>query len=93
MSMKKTDLEKNKAKKLDGKMKSGIAPTRFGQGSNTKAEAKPASSAIKLVPLAARIPADLAARLRDRALGFEGGMSGIVAQALEQWLKASEAKP
>ena len=29
MSMKKTDLEKNKAKKLDGKMKSGIAPSRF----------------------------------------------------------------
>jgi hypothetical protein len=93
MSMKKTDLEKHKAKKIDGKMKSGIAPSRFGQGSSNMAEPKPVSSAIKLVPLACRIPADLAARLRDRALGFEGGMSGIVAQALEQWLKTSEAKP
>lgn len=86
MSMKKTDLEKHKAKKIDGKMKSGVAPTRFGQGSNTKAEAKPVSSAIKLVPLACRIPADLANHLRDRAVGFDGGMSAIVAAALAQWL-------
>ncbi len=86
MSMKKTDLEKHKAKKIDGKMKSGIAPSRFGQGSNSMDEAKPASSAPKLVPLACRIPFDLANRLRDRAVGFEGGMSAIVAVALAQWL-------
>ena len=39
MSMKKTDLEKHLAKKLDGKMKTGVAPQRFGKGT-TAASAK-----------------------------------------------------
>jgi len=32
MSMKKTDLEKNKAMKIDGKMKAAGVPGRFAQG-------------------------------------------------------------
>ena len=91
MSMKKTDLEKHKAKKIDGKMKSGIAPSRFGQGSGAaKTEAKPAVP--KLEALSCRIPAELAGRLRERAVGFDGGMSAIAAQALEQWLAAQTTR-
>jgi hypothetical protein len=91
MTMKKADLEKRMAKKLDGKMKSGGALARFGQGSAAaKTEAKPAVP--KLEALSCRIPAELASRLRERAVGFEGGMSAIAAQALEQWLAAQTTR-
>ena len=91
MSMKKTDLEKHLAKKLDGRMKSGVVPQRFGQGS-TAAKDKPAQkspgAASKLVAVSCRLPADLVNRLRERAVGHEGGVNALVAQALETMLSA-----
>lgn len=99
MSMKKTDLEKHLAKKLDGKLKSGTIPQRFGQGAKAmaaKAEAKPKDAAPKLVQLTCKLPADLAQRLRDRAVTVEGGVNAILTQAATQWLDstvASESKP
>ena len=95
MSMKKTDLEKNLAKKLDGRMKSGAVPQRFGQGSTkVKVEAEQNSRpvAAKLVPVSCRLPAELVNRLRERAIGHEGGMSALVTQALEQWLQSGGSK-
>ncbi len=92
MSMKKTDIEKNLAKKLDGRMKSSAVPQRFGQGSaqpKAKSEASAGPAVAKLVPLSCRLPAELVNRMRDRAVGFEGGMSALVAQAVEQWLARS----
>ena len=56
MSMKKTDLEKHLAKKLDGRLRTGLTPQRFGQGSEVvkdKAEQKVAQAA-KLVPVSCR---------------------------------------
>lgn len=94
MSMKKTDLEKNLAKKLDGKLKSGSIPQRFGQGSKAvgaKAEAKPKDPAAKLVQLTCKLPAELAQRLRERAVNVEGGVSAILAQAAAQWLESATA--
>jgi hypothetical protein len=91
MSMKKTDLEKHLAKKLDGRLRMGLTPQRFGQGSEVvkdKAEQK-AAQAAKLVPVSCRLPAELVAQLRERAVGFEGGMSALMAQAAEQWLAAT----
>ena len=99
MSMKKTDLEKHLAKKLDGKLKSGNTPQRFGQGAKAiaaKAEAKPKDTPPKLVQLTCKLPADLAQRLRDRAVTVEGGVNAILTQAATQWLDsavASESKP
>lgn len=90
MSMKKTDLEKHLAKKLDGKLKSGAIPQRFGQGAKAvaaKAETKPKDSAPKLVQLTCKLPADLAQRLRDRAVTVEGGVNAILAEAVGQWLE------
>lgn len=93
MSMKKTDLEKNMAKKLDGRMKSSAVPQRFGQGSSqvkaTKGEASTAPVAAKLVPLSCRLSAELVNRMRERAVGLEGGMSALVTQAVEQWLASA----
>jgi len=91
MSMKKTDLEKRLAKKLDGRMKSSLAPQRFGTGSSTagaKTESKSRDSVAKLVPVACRLPAELVNRLRERTVGFEGGMNAVMAQAVELWLRS-----
>jgi len=95
MSMKETDLEKNLAKKLDGRMKSGAVPQRFGPGSakvKVKAEQNSRPAVAKLVPVSCRLPAELVNRLRERAIGHEGGMSALVAQALEQWLHSAGSK-
>ena len=95
MSMKKTDLEKHLAKKLDGKLKSGTIPQRFGQGAKAvaaKAEAKPKDATPKLVQLTCKLPADLAQRLRDRAVTTEGGVNAILTQATTQWLETAAAR-
>ena len=92
MSMKKTDLEKHLAKKLDVKLKSGTIQQRFGQGAKAvaaKAEAKPKDNAPKLVQLTCKLPADLAQRLRDHAVTVEGGVNAILAQAVGQWLESA----
>lgn len=91
MSLKKTDMVKNLAKKLDGQRKAAGVPQRFGQGSSAVAakSAKPAGTEdkVKLVQLSCRLPAPLAAQLRDRATAHEGGVNTIVAEALAQWLE------
>lgn len=93
MSLKKTDMVKNLAKKLDGKMKTAGVPPRFAQGAaavaaQRKADAAPA--APKLVPLACRLPADLLAQVRDRAAAHAGGINAILADALTHWLQSGK---
>jgi hypothetical protein len=92
MSMKKTDLEKNKAMKIAGKMKSAGVPGRFAQGAADvvdKREQRRRDTAAGLVAFACKLPADLVKRLHERAAGQEGGVNAIVAQALEQALAHS----
>lgn len=91
MSLKKTDMVKNLAKKLDGKMKAKGIPQRFAQGSAdaaTKRDPNATPAAPKLVAVACRLPADLLNRVRDQAVGQEGGINAVMAQALSQWLDA-----
>lgn len=93
MSLKKTDLEKNLAKKLDGKMKAAAIPQRFGKGSSDVAarrEDRAGNSGPKLVSVACRLPADVINRLRERAAGHEGGLNALLAQVLTQWLDAEK---
>jgi hypothetical protein len=95
MSMKKTDLEKHLAKKLDGRMKSTAVPQRFGQGSAAtkgKTEQKSQPSVTKLVAVSCRLPADLVNRLRDLAAAHDGGMNALLAQAAEHWLATAGAQ-
>ena len=95
MSMKKSDMVKGLARKLDGRMKSAGVPTRFGQGSAdaaVKRELRAGAAPVKLVPLACRLPADLLLRVRERALDHEGGINALLAQALERWLESAPPK-
>ena len=90
MSMKKTDLEKNKAKKIAGTMKSAVVPDRFAQGAADaadKRERRTRDAAAGLVPFACKLPAELVKRLQERAGAHEGGINALVAQLLEQSLK------
>ena len=89
MSMKKTDLVKNLAKKLDGRMKSAGVPGRFGNAAAEvvdKREQRRRDSAAGLVPFACKLPGELVKRLNDKAAGHEGGVNAIVAEALTKSL-------
>ena len=92
MSMKKSDLAKGLAKKLDGRMKVAPIPKRFAQGAADAAKAKERAnpSESKLVAVACRLPADLVNRLRERAVGHEGGINAVMAEAVSQWLEAGK---
>ena len=88
--MKKTDLVKNLAKKLDGRMKGAGVPARFGQGASEavdKREQRRRDSAAGLVPFACKLPSELVKQLNERAAAHEGGLNAFVAQALERALK------
>jgi hypothetical protein len=89
MSMKKTDLVKQLAKKLDGRMKGAGAPGRFAQGTAEpidKREQRRRDSAAGLVPFACKLPAELVKRLNERAATHEGGVNALVAQAIDKAL-------
>ena len=95
MSLKKTDMVKNLAKKLDGKMKSAGIPNRFAQGSASLAtKPKPAKTdaEARLVQVSCRLPAELVNRLRERAVQVDGGVNTILAQALKHWLETGPAR-
>ena len=87
MSMKKTDIEKNKAKKIAGSMKTAVVPDRFAQGAANaldKRERRSRDAAAGLVPFACKLPADLVKRLNERAAVHEGGINAMLAQMLEK---------
>ncbi|MDO9314880.1 MAG: hypothetical protein Q7T97_10090 [Burkholderiaceae bacterium] len=89
MSMKKTDLVKNLAKKIDGQMKSAGVPGRFGQGSAAavdKREQRRLDAEAGLVPFACKLPTVLVKQLQDRAAGHEGGLNALVAALLQRGL-------
>ena len=89
MSMKKTDLTKHLAKKLDGRMKSAGVPDRFAQGAADavdKREQRRIDAAAGLVPFACKLPSELVKRLHERAAAHPGGANALVAEALEKAL-------
>ena len=90
MSMKKTDIEKNKAMKIVGTMKSSLAPDRFAQGAAAaldKKERRARDAAAGLVPFACKLPVEMVKQLQDRAGAQEGGLNALVATLLETALK------
>ena len=93
MSMKKSDLSKSLARKLDGRMKAAEIPKRFAQGSAevaAKSRQHAARPEAKLVAVACRLPAELVNRARERATTHEGGINGLIADALGQWLESGK---
>ena len=98
MSMKKTDLEKNQAMKIAGKLKQAGVPGRFGQGAAgvadgvDKREQRRLDSAAGLVPFACKLPAELIKRLHDHlAAQPEANVNALVEQALTQLLAQATA--
>jgi hypothetical protein len=89
MSMKKFDLEKSLALKLDGKMKAAGVQDRFAKGANAateKREQRRRDAAAGLVPFACKLPADLQRRLHERAVSHDGGLNALVAELLAKGL-------
>ncbi len=70
MSMKKTDLEKNKALKLVGQMRHAGVPGRFGQGSAQvldRREQRKLDQAAGLVPFATKLNDELVRQIKSLA--------------------------
>ena len=89
MSMKKADIEKIKAKKIAGTLKTTGIPDRFAQGAAAaadKRERRSRDAAAGLVPFACKLPAPLLKRLHEQAAGHEGGVNALVAQLLDKGL-------
>ena len=85
MSLKKTDLAKNLALKLDGRLKAAGTPDRFAQGAaaaTEKREQRRRDAAAGLVPFACKLPGELVKTLQGRAAGHPGGINGLAAELL-----------
>ena len=89
MTLKKFDLEKNLALKLEGQRKAAAVPGRFGDAAAAppdKREQRRLDSAAGLVPFACKLPAELTATLRERSADHPDGMNGLVAELLRKGL-------
>ena len=88
--MKKSDLDKLLGRKIGGQMKAAGIPGRFGQGAADvpdRREQRRLDAAAGLVPFACKLPAPLAAILRERSAGRADGINGLVAELLQKALK------
>lgn len=93
--MKKTDLEKNKAKKILGQMKHGGASDRFGKDANVaidKREQRKLDQAAGLVPFAVKLQGDLLAQIQALAQERKLGMNELVDELLNKGLKEKTPK-
>ena len=89
MSMKKTDLEKNKAKKLAGNMKQAPIPGRFGKESAApldKREQRKRDQELGLVPFAVKLHGDLVKQLQARAEADGKTLNDVTAELLQKTL-------
>ena len=89
MSMKKSDLDKQLGKKVGGQMRGAGIPGRFAHGSGDvpdRREQRRIDAAAGLVPFACKLPADLAAALRERSADRDDGINGLVAELLRKAL-------
>ena len=90
MSMKKSDLDKLLGRKIGGQMKAAGIPGRFAQGAAEvpdRREQRRLDAAAGLVPFACKLPATLAATLREKSAGRADGINGLVAELLQKALK------
>ena len=90
MSMKKSDLDKLLGRKIGGQMKTAGIPGRFAQGAAEvpdRREQRRLDAAAGLVPFACKLPATLAATLREKSADRPDGINGLVAELLQKALK------
>ena len=95
MSMKRTDIEKQLAKKVDARMKAAGVPGRFAQGAVDavdRREQRRRDSAAGLLPFACKLPGELVRELQARAVEHPGGLNALMAELLAPALNDDRAK-
>ena len=88
--MKKTDLEKLKGLKIDGRMKRAGTPGRFGAAADvatSRREQRERERAQGLVPFAVKLDGELVKRIQALAQEKKIGLNEVVAELLEKGLK------
>ena len=89
--MKKTDLEKNKGMKLEGRLRHGTPTDRFGQQSNAipdRRAKRKLDSERGLVPFAVKINGELVQQVRALAESRGIELSELVEDVLRKGLEA-----
>lgn len=89
--MKRTDLEKNKGLKINGKMAQAGVPARYGQEAATaldRKEQRKRDQALGLVPFAVKLPAELVKELQAQAQVRQLAMNELAAELLTKGLSA-----
>lgn len=90
--MKKTDMEKLKGSKIDGRIKRAGTPGRFGVGAaaaaTSRREQRERERALGLVPFAVKLDGELVKRILALAQESRTGLNEVVAGLLEKGLKA-----
>lgn len=87
--MKRTDLEKNMAHKLDSRLKLAGTPTRFAGGAVLdRKEQRKLDQAKGLIPFAVKLDAQLAEEIRAQADARQMGLNELVSELLRKGLTA-----
>ena len=87
--MKKTDLYKNLALKVESRMKQAGTPDRFAQGAALdRKEQRKLDQAKGLIPFAVKLDAELATELRTLAAARQTGLNELVDELLRKGLAA-----
>ncbi len=85
--MKRTDLEKNKAHKLDNRLKLAGTPERFAGGALLdRKEQRKLDQAKGLIPFAVKLDAELAEEIRAQAVVRQMGLNELVGELLRKGL-------
>ncbi len=85
MTMKRTDLEKNRGLKINGKLGAGGSPNRFAAGASSvvdRREQRRLDRESGQVPFACKLPADLVKQLHERGGAHEGGINVFMAELI-----------
>jgi hypothetical protein len=87
--MKRTDLEKNKAHKLDSRLKLAGTPERFAGGTLLdRKEQRKLDQAKGLIPFAVKLDVQLAEEIRAQAVSGKIGLNDLVSELLRKGLAA-----
>ena len=91
--MKRTELEKFQAKKIEGRMGREAIPVRYAQGAGapaTKREQRKRDQAAGLVPFAVKLPQPLVTALQERAAKRGIALGEVVSELLAEALRAPQ---
>lgn len=87
--MKRTDLEKNMAHKLDSRLKLAGTPTRFAGGAVLdRKEQRKLDQAQGLIPFAVKLDVQLTEEIRAQAVARQLGLNELVSELLRKGLAA-----